>query len=352
MKKRIRIITYCTWSSIGSMLQSFALSKTLKKTGIDNTVWLEEWNRVLFRAPLKTLKDWIKWLYKLPHNKKTKAAHQKRINFVSEHINAEYFPNYQAFEQKAFENREDIYLSGSDQVWNPDICSSLFFLDFAKESKHISYAASMGKTELSPEKERLIKEKLGSFEKISVREQECADVLQKLTDKEISVHIDPTFLLSAEEWRALEKSYKVKGPYILLYMLYWNKDCKKQIKELKRRTGLSVYAICSELSRVYADKRLYDVGVEEFLWLVDHAEYVVTSSFHGVALSTIFQKRFAAVINSAIPSRIEHLMRLLELPHVKINELDQVNPFDYNTVCANIEKERRRSIKYLQEVIE
>ena len=257
----------------------------------------------------------------------------------------------EAFEQKALENPYDVYLSGSDQVWNPDICSPLFFLEFAKESKRISYAASMGKTELSPEKEKLIQEKLVPFERVSVREQECAEVLQKLTDKDISVHIDPTFLIDIEEWRCLEKSYKVKGPYILLYMLYWNDDCKKQVKKLKKKTGLPVYAICSELSRVYADKRLYDVGVEEFIWLIDHAEYVVTSSFHGVALSTIFEKRFSAVINPAIPSRIEHILRLLGLPRVRIDELDKTDLFDYETVNVKIKKERQRSVEYLQEAI-
>ena len=57
MKKRVRIITYCTCSSIGSILQSFALSKTLKESGYENTVWLEEWNRVLHRERLNTLKN-------------------------------------------------------------------------------------------------------------------------------------------------------------------------------------------------------------------------------------------------------------------------------------------------------
>jgi hypothetical protein len=193
---------------------------------------------------------------------------------------------------------------------------------------------------------------LHAFDHISVREQECLNALAPLTDKDISVHIDPTFLVDVEVWRGLEKNYKVKGPYILLYMLYWDDSFKKQIIALKKRTGLPVYAVCPDMSRVYADRHLYDVGVEEFLWLVDHAEYVVTSSFHGVAFSILFQKKFAPMINPRMPSRIENVLNVLGVPKVGMEELDSTDHIDYEAVAANIEKEKQRSIAYLKEAIE
>ena len=134
-------------------------------------------------------------------------------------------------------------------------------------------------------------------------------------------------------------------------MIYWNPSCKEQLQELKRRTGLPVYAVCSSLSRVYADKKLFDVGVEEFLWLIDHAEYVVTSSFHGVAMSTVFGKKFAAVVNPDSPSRIHHLMRTLGIPEVSISELDSAGDFDYSAINDKILQERGRAIQYLKEAI-
>ena len=80
----------------------------------------------------------------------------------------------------------------------------------------------MGKTEISAEKEKLFERLINNFDLISVREEECAAVIQPYTDKEISRHIDPTFLVSADAWRAYEKPYlSIPGkPYILLYMLY------------------------------------------------------------------------------------------------------------------------------------
>ena len=135
-------------------------------------------------------------------------------------------------------------------------------------------------------------------------------------------------------------------------MLYWDESCKEKIKSVKKKTGLMVCAIADGLSRVYADKVLYDVGVEEFLWLVDHAEYVITSSFHGTAFATIFNKKFSAIINPNAPSRIANLLQKLKLPLVDIENLPISSDFRYEVTNQLIEKEKEKSIEYLKRVIE
>jgi hypothetical protein len=301
------------------------------------------------RVNLKTI---AKQICKIPYKSQFNTAQKKRHNFISKHIDVEYLPSDKAYKDKALENQNAVYLAGSDQIWNPDRCTPLFFLDFVSNSPRVSYAASMGQTQIPPDKEEQIANMIRSFDRISVREQECVNALQKFTDQEISVHVDPTFLIDSDKWRELEKPRKIKGPYILLYMLYWDDSFKKQIIALKKRTGLPVYAVCPDMSRVYADRHLYDVGVEEFLWLVDHAEYVVTSSFHGVAFSILFQKKFAPMINPRMPSRIENVLNVLGVPKVGMEELDSTDHIDYEAVAANIEKEKQRSIAYLKEAIE
>ncbi len=349
--KKIRILTYCCWTSFGSILQSYALSKTLLDLGYKNTIWLENWNREIYKPAPKNAKDILKYIYSFFNNKKINNAHKKRQDFILNNLDVEYFPDDEAFVKKASENTDDIYLAGSDQIWNPDRCNPLFFLDFVKSSKKISYAASMGNTTIVPGKVEKYRNWLNDFDRISVREQTCAQTLQQLTDKEIQVNIDPTFLIGADEWRKIEKPYKVNEPYILLYMLYWDNSLKRKIEGLKKRTGLPVYAVCPYISRVNADRCLYDVGVDEFLWLVDHAEYVVASSFHGVAFSLIFQKRFAAVINPKQSSRIDNLFEMLSIPRIGIDELDSKASFDYGSVMKKTEEERRRSMEYLKEAI-
>lgn len=351
MKKQIRILTYCTCTSIGSILQSYALTKALRDCGYESSVWLEAPTQSSQNKKCFSLKNLVKYVCRIPCKGKIQKAHQKRQSFISGEMKVEYLPDVKAFEEKAREHKDDVYLAGSDQIWNPDNCNPLFFLNFVSDSTRISYAASMGQTKISPEKENIIRHMLRAFDRISVREKACIDALQKLTDQEMCVHLDPTFLVEADRWKEIEKPYKVSGPYILLYMLYWDQACKDQIIALKKRTGLPVYAICSDVSRAYADHHLYDVGVEEFLWLIDHAEYVVTSSFHGVAFSIIFRKKFAAVINSKMPSRIENVLDVLSAPLVSIDELDSTDKFQYDIVSERIENERKRSIEYLKEAI-
>ena len=346
--KSVKIVTYCTSSSIGSVLQAFALKRVLLDMGCESKILLE-YEKKSKRNNLNP-KQLCKDIFKMMH-KKIHAGIRKRRKFISEHIDTVYYKGYQSLKEFSDCDEVNCYLAGSDQIWNPLKCNPVFFLDFVKDKKCISYAASMGTTVIHDEKREEFGRLLGNFALLSVREHECADLIGELTGQTADVHIDPTFLMCAEEWRTYETPYKVKEPYILLYMIYWDSSLTEKVKYLAKRTGLKVYTIKNGLSRAYGDKMLYDVGVDEFLWLIDHAEYVVTSSFHGVAMSVIFNKKFSAVINPASPSRIDNLLRVLSIPRVDINDLDFADNFDYVAINQRILEERARGTEYLREAL-
>lgn len=351
MKKVVNIFTYCTWSSIGSILQAYGLYHTLERHGCECSLLLESWNKIYTNEKVNSLKNLIKSIFDCFHSKKKKARYEKRIKFINDTLKVEYIDDYNDFCLKVKEEDGSICLAGSDQIWHPEKCNPVYFLDFVENKKCVSYAASMGNIYIRPEKKNLFQRLINNFDFISVREEDCAEIIKEMTEKDVEVHIDPTFLISVDEWRALSVSCKIKEPYILLYMLYWDKSCKEKIKKLKKETGLKVYAIADELSRVYADKVLYDVGIEEFLWLIDHAEYFITSSFHGTAFASIFNKKFSAIINPASPSRIMNLMMKLSLPIVEIEDLTKTNLFDYELTNRLIQFEKEKSIEYLKRVI-
>ena len=350
-QKQVKIVTYCSWSSLGSILQSFALSRTISSFGYRNIILHEEWNRTVGKHRPKGFREFLKFAYKSIWERKRKRAYCNRMQFIDANMKTEYFLHYNDLLHVNRERENDVYLVGSDQVWHPDLCNPLFFLDFVKNAPRISYAASMGKTEIKPEKEEIFGNMIRNFDHISVREHNCVDVIRRFTNKEIFVHIDPTFLIDSDTWRKMEIPRNIKTPYILLYMLYWDKSYQIKIKELRKKTGLPVYSICSDVPRGYADKYLLDVGVEEFLWLIDHAAYVITSSFHGVAFSIIFNKKFSAIVNPALPSRIENILNVLSAPCIGIDELDREGAFDYSVVNKRISEERDRSIEYLKGAI-
>ena len=350
--KKVNIVTFCTWTSIGSILQAFGLKEALAKNDCGSTILLPADENLLSTTRVHSLKTLLSRIFQMMIHKKRQVVFRKRCDFISQNLDTVSYENDSQLTQLVQQYDTSCYLAGSDQIWHPDRCDKHFFLEFVRSGKCISYAASMGKTEIPPENVDKFRQLMQRLDRISVREIQCRDVLQPLTEKNIDVHIDPTFLMETDTWRQYEKPYPVREPYILVYMIYWDPSCKAQLQELKRRTGLPVYAVCSGLSRVYADKKLFDVGVEEFLWLVDHAEYVVTSSFHGAAMSTIFGKKFATVVNPGSPSRIRNLLQTLGIPEVPIHKLDTTNLFDYETIRTRIADERNKGMQYLEEAVD
>ena len=110
-------------------------------------------------------------------------------------------------------------------------------------------------------------------------------------------------------------------------------------------------SVQSSTGTVYADKRIYDCDVKEFLWLIDHAEYVVTSSFHGLAFSVIFNKQFSAVINPTAPTRLTDLLELFSIENCSPDRIDTEFCVDYGKVNRKIEAEKDRGVSYLRRVL-
>lgn len=348
--KNIIVTTYCTWTSYGSILQSYALKKALLDIGIYSSIIKTSKEKFDLKFSFST--NMKKNIYNIYNNllvNKIKKKFLKNNSFINDKIDIIYFNSYE--DVKTADLDTDIFLAGSDQIFHPDLCDPLFFLDFVPKDKlKISYAASMGVTTIKKNNEEDFRRLLNNFDYISVREVDNVPIIRRYTDRDVQVHIDPTFLIAPFEWRSLEKKYPINERYILVYPLYWNKKFNKQLKEIKKRTGYKIVTLCSGFNRAYGDIKIFDAGVEEFLWLIDNSEAVITSSFHGVALSTIFNKDFSVVINPNAPSRVSSLLKMLDLKPIDISELT-FKHIDYLGVNERIKKEQKRSYEYLNKVI-
>ena len=341
---KVCICTYCAVTSYGSMLQCYALNSTIKSLGLEPYTAILDWE---VQYPTFAWK-WIRKL--LQHNMyvKRNSAYDKGKEFIIENISFEFI---HSLDDDSYPNlKADIYLAGSDQIWHPNLCRKLFFLDFVHDNKpKISYAASMGNTEIPSPKRQLLQQLLNNIDIISVREFKAKEILQQFTTKRLEVHVDPTFLLNMDQWRSLEKPCSASEEYILVYPIYWNKSYDDELKILKKKTGLKIIALNCKKNICYADEYYLDCGPREFLWLIDHARYIVTSSFHGVAFSIIFQKKFATIIDPANPDRIKNILHILSVPQVSILALTDCSDFDYCAIEAHILKEKEKSITYLKE---
>ena len=344
------ITTHCVWSSFGSMLQALGLKKALRSLGCDSFL-LTDLAQPEYRLRKPTNKKELFYFPKrCAFHGRFSASREKGVRFINNNLEEICFDSYNELKNNYPE--ADRYIAGSDQIWSPSSEKPLFFLEFVKNgSIKASYAASIGVNDIPAEKQERYKDYLSDFSFISVREQSAKAAISGLVDQEISVNIDPVFLIGADEWKRYEKEYSVKKPYILLYTIYWNDGMKDKLKNLSRRTGLPIYAVKPAPSRAYASKSLYDVGPEEFLWLIDNAEYVVTSSFHGAAFSAVFGKKVSVVINPSAPARLKELTDRLELPVIDIDKLDRVGEINYSIVEKNISAARKEGIEYLKRVL-
>ncbi len=351
--KTIFISTYCHWTSFGSMLQSLALQQALKKLNVDSktiTFFEEESIPAIKKVSFGLNRNTINYLYQILNKKNLEYGRERCFNFIENNIRRVSISDKNSIYDEL--PIADIYIAGSDQIWHPELNRDDFFLCYApKNKKKISYAASMGVVDISPKRQERFKSLLQNIDSYSVREEEMVSVIKKYTDKKVYQHIDPTFLVDKVAWKKYEKKYDIKEPYILVYALYWDRAFNKKLRDLRKKTGYQIISIQNSIRPIYSDKVIKDAGPSEFLWLIEHAKAIVTSSFHGTAFSIIFNKRFYPIINPNAPSRINSLLKTLRVS-VPLT-IDKIMDYDtnYDFVNQNIKNEQNRGLEYLRSEI-
>lgn len=257
------------------------------------------------------------------------------------------------------EENSDIYVSGSDQVFNPcGAFDSHYFLQFApEEALRISYAASMGEGTIPENRVDTLGKYVSGFDMISVREAYDKERLSPLCNQEIHIHVDPSMLHDKTFWRQhMEPVEGVPEKYILVYVLHRPKNINKLLKWLKKETGAKILVVDGQgvvqgvmTHLVKHDKALHRVGPREFLWLMDHAQCVVTSSFHGTAFSLLFEKEFYSLVNMVRPSRIKNILAKVGLQPVseETETFRRQGAVNWAEVEHILQEERQRSRTYI-----
>jgi hypothetical protein len=316
---KIGIMTFW-WSddNYGQLLQCYALQKYLRDAGHDaylirydprnDYIKTPVWKKILkVFNPVKLSQFVYYKLKKLAvHKKIEKTTDLRKFGSFRKQYIRQSEKIYYAYSKLNEDPPEaDVYISGSDQVWNPDFLSfkknnnqvKAYFLDFVRtEKKRIAYAASFGKERAADDFIQEIIPLLKRFDYVSVREKSGLDICQRCGIKAEWVP-DPTILLSASDYRVLYSPINQpndEGPYCLLYILSNTCDFSiKTIYDWARIKNIKVLYITGNLKYDKYDK-IY-ATIPEWLYLIDKAEYVITNSFHCSIFSLLFQKRFGVI---------------------------------------------------------
>lgn len=252
----------------------------------------------------------------------------------------------------------DIYLIGSDQVWNKNyLCGRdpSYYLNFVQSPNKLSYAASVGnEMQSAAEVESLIR-KIKNFRFVSFREKRSAEQLRENGRTDAKFVLDPVFLHSKEYYHQWESENPHKG-YVLAYIMEKNNFLAQAAEDIARKYHKKIIEIGGFRSKCHSDFFDKSAGPREFLSYIRNADFVVTSSFHGTAFSLIYQKQFL----SALPSR--HTLRLTNILEAS-GTMDRLfdgsqsglrlaeNQINYKKVNARLSPVIASSKKYLEEAL-
>lgn len=211
----------------------------------------------------------------------------------------------------------DVYIIGSDQLWNSDYQCGLdpvFYLKFVERGNKISYATSVGKHDIDALNLEILKERLSDFNIISVREKSTSVLLTKVLGKNVTWVCDPVLLLPMDNYKQLVFDCKQYSPYAVVYL---SDSCKALdfLVDYYKKKGLKIILLGGFTKRCYCDEHIMDAGPLDFLSLIYGADTVISSSFHATVFSHIFHKDFATIIPKRNGERINSLLELTGLEY-------------------------------------
>lgn len=363
---KIGILTFPNMTSYGCTLQMYALYRAVEQLGAEAEVinYRNEYMKARRHTTAGRTGSALRSKLRVAA---TKALHIRQIlAFRSFEQKMKLYPrqviNNRAKLAEAGKRYSGV-VCGSDQVWNPLITDTdlSFFLDFCgPETRRIAYAPSFGISEFSDDFTRKIYPELEKFDHLSVREAVGVRYVESLVNRKVETVLDPTFLISREEWMALEKPHPLaQGSYIFCFPVRKSAALVRFGRELAERMDATLIIVEGNLLTKLRnrDKRIQyalDISPEEWLYFVHHARYVVTNSFHGAAFSIHYQKKFYLECSSKkANSRLEQLAELCGLQNRIIRDGCGLwdAAIDYKAVEDRLLPARQASLDYLKQSI-
>lgn len=267
----------------------------------------------------------------------------------------------------------DLFITGSDQIWNP-YCGGfnpMMFVEFCDGVKKVSYSSSISQPRLPKELEGRIREDLLKFSHIAVREQRSVEILDELLGRDdVKLVVDPTYLLTAEEWTEFGSKavleFEVPEHYIFCYFVGdERKDVyERMVQEAKELTGINdvITLECYGRDLNYGGGRLYkDAGPREWVYLLQHSDYVCADSFHATAFALKFRKEFVLAMKNEedeAGSQNTRMHDILGRYGLEFKDYGQgegkgwQKKIDYSKVTPIIEAEIEDSLEFLKFEVE
>ncbi|MBR2191222.1 MAG: polysaccharide pyruvyl transferase family protein [Eubacterium sp.] len=373
---KVSLITYSRTRNYGGILQAFGLYKYLCEKGYntnfidyipsrcninDKKVFV---NEASSKSRLWGMNAITKKLFGILRYPGFKKSFKPFISFMESNVS--FTDSYYSIDElNDNPPQADVYITGSDQVWNSQFAMNQeldtpFYLPFVKEGKKISYASSFGR-EFIPEKDKKeVKGYLEKYDYISVREESGQKILKKM-GIDSRVVVDPTILCPINEWEKIA-SKPLDSDYYLLYQVTFNKSVYDLAKEVAEKNNKKLVTITMDgKDKLYVKKDLkITPDIQDWLSYIKYADGVITDSFHASVFSILFESPF--IVNSGtrkgMSSRIHNLLASVGLEKRNVDSFDSQEvasaikeAIDWKSCENRIETIRKESIDWIENAI-
>lgn len=374
--KQVGIITYHHYYNYGTVLQAYALQKAVEsvsgkscevidfRSSEEKRLTKKQLVALRFKRLFVYVKEFKRVCRLKKYSKLLTAKYPAFDKFFADDLVVGDVVYHNYTELKNNPPKYEVYVTGSDQTFSPKIgLNPAMFLAFAPEgAKKIAYAPSVGVSTLTDNEKQTISSYLSSYSYLSCREQTGCDLLIGcVQSRDIPLVVDPTLLLTADDWDKIAVSPTICGKYILCYFIGHRKYYRNYALKLSKETGYPLYFIPSSWMDLKKDNNFVaEAGPKEFLGLIRDAAIVLTDSFHGTIFSVNYRKNFYSFLKikggsvALDNSRITGILNRLGLKDRLLDETIQptFTPVDYFMVDQKLQNERELSVSFLKNALQ
>ena len=373
--KKIAVVNRTNLKNYGSVLQCYALCKAVENLGYQSEVVWEKGNisnhydlrprkimKILWKMATspKLLSDVLKSVKEV----RSKEIDQRVVElfdlFVSKYFNQTFLQHNQLV-KVSHSDEYHKFICGSDQIWTSTTLyvDPLMYLRFAPQEKRIAYAPSIGRDYIPEYNRREMRKYISQIPSVSIRETVGQKLISELTGRKVPVVLDPTLLLTQEQWSEIEVHPEDSTKYILCYFLDApDQTMQERIVQFARNHNLRIVALGNEVRGQGEEIQPAVCGPAEFLGYVDHAEMVITDSYHGMLFAINYGKRFWSVArNYKQYDQSSRQLSVLDMLGCRDRYLNAEGEFsmealDYEQIGSVIQQMRSQSVQFLKNALE
>lgn len=356
---KIGILTFHCANNYGAVLQAYGLQQYLILQGYDA--------RLINYTPKYKLDNYKKfnpryWLSRNPYKCVIRFFHEcivkpARIRkwYAFDRFRKDNYRYYDYILKSDYADLDAVII-GSDQVWNPSLTGGDFdpmYFGIGFNTKVIPYAASARFLSLSEYQSNFFNKHLDDFHSIGVREMQLKSLLQGLTKKEINVVLDPTLLAGSQIFDRISLGRPTDKRYVLVYEIHRNKGVYEMAKRIAQNKGLSVIELV-QAPMLPNDELDPTASPSKFVSYFKYADFVVTTSFHGLAFALMYNKDFYAVKqNNSADDRLQSILSLcsLEERFIPMKNREIGTKVDFTLANQRLEEERSKSELFIKNAL-